>query len=119
MIRPSGEGPTHPFSEGKIKHLRLLAAFAAVAGFASAQTPPDKDREIEDLKKRLDATERDKKEGGGSPSWKDLVSLGGHLKWYGFMRLDCHYTDSAFDNSRFPTFVRACEFLRGHSRLLP
>ena len=105
--------------------LRTLAVFAALAIGAAAQTPTEKDKEIQDLKKRVEALEKEKgtgtpaaTDGAASPTWKDLVSLGGHLKWYGFLRLDSHYTDSAFDNARFPTFVRAEEnipFLAGVS----
>lgn len=106
-----------------MNHLRTLAVLAVLATGAAAQTPADKDKEIQDLKKRVEALEKEKGSGGASdsgstPTWKDLVSLGGHLKWYGFLRLDCHYTDSAFDNARFPTFVRAEEnipFLGGVS----
>ena len=91
-----------------MKHLWAVA-LAALAGTAAAQTPAEK--RIEELEKRVQQLEAEKKTPAGdaanTPTWKDLVSLGGHLKWYGFLRLDMHYTDSAFDDPRFPTFVRS------------
>ncbi|MBI2921209.1 MAG: hypothetical protein HYY18_09015 [Planctomycetes bacterium] len=92
-----------------------LALVASAAGTALAQSEDPK-KEIDDLKKRVNELELRLGSGAAkpgetppkpdaSPTWKDLVSLGGHLKWYGFLRLDSTWSDSRFDDPRAPFWV--------------
>ncbi|NUN47913.1 MAG: hypothetical protein HUU15_03685 [Candidatus Brocadiae bacterium] len=98
-----------------MKQIFAVLVLVSCAGVVAAQTE-DKKR-IDELERRIQELEAGRNGGtapanpeaakSDTPTWKDLVSLGGHLKWYGFLRLDTHYSDSAFDNARFPQWVRA------------
>src|SRR5688500_13976869 len=100
-----------------MKHVLPVLFLAAFAGVSGAQSS-DQQR-IEELERRVTALEAGPKAeeppATGRPAatcdkpvtWTDLVSLGGRLKWCGFLRLDVHWSNSAFNDPRFPGFVKS------------
>jgi hypothetical protein len=97
--------------------LRSIALVIVVATPVAAQTKldepdvaPAKDAEPVEVKPAKPAPES---------SWTKLLS-GGRISFYGMLRVDTHYTDSAVNDPRFPMFALSTgnsSFVQGMDRL--